>query len=188
MISEIHNIFKIRRQQIFFLDDPNDINTVSTMVNIKLTEVTFDNVEHVTDFRSKEHAAKFYGFLEEGQYGIYAWIDSQVVGHAWAEVCRKCRCRVSGYMDISQNEAFIHYCNVSKSYRGKNIYPAMLAVLCQKLFSKVKIQRVLIDTEVNNKASLRGIAKVGFKPLGEGIYIQVRGRLIYKYEHFKYSK
>ena len=92
---------------------------------------------------------------------------------------------MNGYIKISQNEALIHYCNVSESHRGKNIYPAMLAALCQRLFSEVKVRRVLIDTEVDNKASLRGIANVGFKPLGKGTYIQFRGWLIYKNEQLK---
>lgn len=180
-----HHMFKVRRQQVFFLANPKDINAISVVADIKFMEITFDNVEHVTDFRCEEHAAAFLRFLEEGQYGIYAWIDSKVVGHAWAKVSKKRRCKVNGYIKISQNEALIHYCNVSKSHRGKNIYPAMLAALCLRLFSEVKVRCVLIDTEVDNKAALRGIAKVGFKPLGKGTYIQFGGRLIYK--SFKYS-
>jgi RimJ/RimL family protein N-acetyltransferase len=136
MLSKIRNMFKLRRQQVFFLDTPNDINAVSVVADFKLSEITFDNVEHVKDFRSEEHAA-------------------------------------------------IHYCNVSESHRGKNIYPTMLAALCQRLFSEVKVRRVLIDTEDDNKAALQGIAKVGFKPLGKGTYIQFGGRLIYKYEQLK---
>lgn len=175
-------MFKIRRQQVFFFDNPNDINVITAMTDIKLTEITFDNVEHIMDFRiEKEHAATFRKFLEEGQYGIYAWIDSKVVGHAWAKVCEKRYCKVNGYIKISQNEALVHYCNVSKSYRGKNIFPVMLSAISQKLFSEMEVRRVLIDTEVDNKASLRGIAKVGFKPLGMCIYVQFIGRLIYKY-------
>ncbi len=188
MLSKIRNMFKLRRQQVFFLDTSNDINPISVAADIKLSEITFDNVEHVKDFRSEEHVATFLRFLEEGQYGIYAWIDSKVVGHAWAKVCKKHYCKVNGYIKISQNEALIHYCNVSESHRGKNIYPAMLAALCQRLFSEAKVRRVLIDTEVDNKASLRGIAKVGFKPLGKGTYIQFGGQLIYKHERFNPCK
>ena len=178
-------LFKVRRQQIFFFDNPNDIKDIAAMADIKLTEVTFDNVKHVMDFRSEEQVTNFLKLLKEGQYGIYAWIDSKVVGHAWAKVCKKRSCRVNGYMDISRDEALIHYCNVSKSYRRENIYPAMLATLCQRLFPEAKVLRVLIDTEVDNKASLRGIAKVGFKSLGKGTYIQFGGKLIYRYEQLK---
>jgi hypothetical protein len=39
--------------------------------------------------------------------------------------------------------------------------------------------------DLDNRDSLRGIAKVGFKPLGKGTYIQFGGRLIYKYEQLK---
>lgn len=187
MLLKVLHMFKIMRKQIFFLDNLNAINVVVVKKDIELTEITFDNVEHVTDFRSEEYAVAFGRCLEEGQYGIYAWIDSKVVGHALASVCRKYHCLINGYMKIYRDEALIRVCNVKESQRGNNIYPAMLAALCQRLFSKAKVRRVLIDTEVDNKASLRGIAKVGFKPLGKGTYIQFLGKLIYKYEQLKPS-
>lgn len=186
MFKKIINIVKIRRQKIFFIDNPNDISTILLNANIRLTNISYDNVEHIKDFRSDKHITTFSKFLEDGQYGIYAWIDSKVVGHAWAKVCTKDSDKVNGYMDIFRDEALIHFCRVSENYRGKNIFPAMLETLCLRLFSEAKIWRVLIDTEVDNTASLRGINKVGFKPLGKGTYVQFRGRLIHKSENLKY--
>ncbi len=185
MLKKISNLLKIRRQQIFVIDNTNELNKIFLKGDIRLNEITFDNVDHIKDFRSEKHIARFRRFLEEDQYGIYACIESKVVGHAWAKICKKRSCRVNGYMGISQDEALIHYCNVSKSHRRRNIYPAMVATLCQRLFSELKVRRVLIDTEVDNKASLRGIAKVGFKTLRRGTYIQFIGQLIYKNEQLK---
>jgi len=171
----------VRHQRIFYLDDANDIVSVDAKVGIDIQEVTFANVESITDFRTREHVATFRRYLEEGQYGIYAWLDSKVVGHAWATVCKSSHCRVNGYMDIYQGEAFIHYCSVSKNQRGQGIYPSMLVALCQRLFSQAKVKRVLIDAEIDNIASLHGIAKVGFKPLGTGTYVQFREYLLFKH-------
>lgn len=56
----------------------------------------------------------------------------------------------------------------------------MLAFLCNRLFDKAGVKRILIDTEINNYPSLKGISKVGFKPLGTGTYIQLLGKLIFK--------
>lgn len=184
MISIIKRVFKIRRQKVFFLTNPNDINAVTAKKKINLIDVTFDNVDFVKVLRSEAQVKVFYSFLEEGQYGVYAKLNDKVIGYAWAKVCRKDFCRVNSYMDISKDEALIHYCNVSKYYRGNNIYPAMLVTLCHRLFYEAKVKRIIIDTEMNNHSSLRGIAKVGFKLLGMGIYFQFRRRLLFK--HFKY--
>ena len=174
-------MFKVRRQRVFYISNPNNVTTVDTKAAIAITEVTFDNVGRVVDFRSEGYARAFHRFLEEGQYGVYAWLESKVVGHAWAKICGSCHCRVNGYMDIRQNEALIHFCNVREDQRGQNIYPAMLAILCQRLFAEANVSRVLIDTELDNKASLRGIVKAGFNPLGTGLYVQFLGHLIFKH-------
>ena len=173
-------MINVRRQNIFFASGLDAVIPVVPKTGVNITEITCDNIECVADFRSEKYVGTFYRFLEQGQYGVYAWLNSKVVGHAWAKVCRDQSCRVNGYLDICRNEALIHFCNVKADQRGNNIYPAMLAVLCQRLFVEADVSRVLIDTEVKNQASLRGIAKVGFKPLGTGFYIQFRGRLIFK--------
>jgi len=180
-ISRIQRMFKVRHQRIFYLDNVNDIISVNAKVEIDIQEVTFENVESVTDFRTREHVATFRRYLEQGQYGIYAWLDSKVVGHAWAKACVWQRCRVNRYMDIHQGEALIHYCNVSEEQRGENVYPAMLVRLCQKLFCEANVTKVIIDTSPNNKASLQGILKVGFKPVGLGLYVQFGRWLLFEH-------
>ena len=181
MISRIKQIFRIRRQKVFNLTSPDDINVVTAKKNIDFIDVTFDNVDIVKEFRGEAQVKAFREFLQEGQYGVYADFNGKVIGHAWAKVCRKHFCRVNGYIDISKDEALIHYCNVSECQRGNNIYPTMLIALCRRLFYEARVSRVIIDTAVDNYASLRGIAKVGFKPLVMGTYFQFRGRLLFKY-------
>jgi RimJ/RimL family protein N-acetyltransferase len=181
MISRIRRVLRVRRQRVFYLCDPDDIVAVNAKAAIiDITEVTLDNIDRVADFRSERYVGTFRRLLEGGQYGVYAWRDLKVVGHAWAKVCRGCHCRVNGYMDIRQNEALIHFCSVSQDQRGRNIYPAMLGALCQRLFTEASVSRVFIDTDINNQASLRGIGKVGFRPLGTGLYILLLGHLVFK--------
>ena len=183
MLKKINNRLKVRRQKIYFIDDINELRDIYLNDDVRFSDITFDNVEHIKDFRSEKLITTFSEFLEDGQYGIYACMDSKVVGHAWAKVCTTQNTKVNGYINIFQNEALIHFCNVCEKHRGQNIYPAMLKILCQRLFSEAKILRVLIDTEMDNKSSLRGIRKVGFKSLGIGVYVQLLGRLIYKHDN-----
>jgi hypothetical protein len=163
------------------MSNPKEIINVSAELLTSFTEVTLDNVTHVEDFRNREFSILFRSFLKDGQIGLYAWINNSVVGHAWAIICRGSHYCANGYMDIYNTEAFIYFCNVSEKYRGLNIYPTMLSIICHKLFSQGKVSRIIIDTEYNNSTSQHGIAKVGFKLGGRGTYIQINQRLIIKY-------
>ena len=180
-LLRIGKTFGVRSQRIFYLTATDDLNVVAAKKEIDLVVVTFDNVDRVNEFRDDVQSKMFREYLKEGQHGVYAKFDGKVIGHAWAKVCRKNRCRVNGYIDIAENQALIHCCNVSACYRGNNMYPAMLVSLCHRLFCEAQVSRVIIDTEIDNYASLRGIAKVGFKPLALGIYFQFHGRLLFEY-------
>jgi len=184
--SIVSRLFKIRHQYIFYINNFEKINEIVPKINVKFEEIGFDNIEGVIKFRDWKYVKTFKRFLELGHYGIYAFVDSKAVAHLWSIICRTVHCRINGYMDIYQNEAFIHFCYVKEKYRGKNIYPTMLKILCQKLFSDFKIKRIWIDTETYNIASFKGIEKVGFKPYGKGFYFQFCGHLIFKF--FKKTK
>ena len=171
---------RVRRQIIFYLQTPVQTVAINVQAVITITEITPENVNYVQTFRNAETARVFFQFLNEDQLGVYAWLDSRVVGHAWAKVCRNTQYRANGYLDICQNEALIHYCYVDENHRGKNIYPAMLIALCENLHFSRGVARILIDTEVDNIASIRGIQKAGFTLLGTGTYVQFVGHLIWK--------
>lgn len=172
-------MFRIRRHRIFILESPNDMIAIPAKTNIDISAVTLENVARAMDFRSESFVYTFRSWLEDDGYGVYAWHRSKVVGHVWAKVCRKRKCRVLGYMDVSQNEAFIIYGNVCQKHRGKRIYIAMLVDLCWRLFTEAKVSKIIADTEIDNSASLRAFRKIGFKEIGTGTYISFRGRLIY---------
>jgi RimJ/RimL family protein N-acetyltransferase len=116
--------------------------------------------------------------LSDGQLGVYAWRSAEVVGHAWAVLCRAGRMRANGYFALTEREALIHYCFVSPVHRGVAIYPLMLQTLSRLLFASHGIHRVLVDSECTNLPSLRGIAKAGFQPVATGTYVMFGGRLL----------
>ncbi len=173
-------IIRVRKQLIFHMNDINDLTEIKAINGLEIRPITPENVESVRDFRDEMYVQKFRMLLKNSQIGVYAWLNSKVVGHAWAKVCTHGKCRLNGYFDLSANETAIHTCNVKSELRGKNIYPAMLSALCRHLLCEVSVSRVLIDTAEDNAASLRGIAKVGFwAPKGLGVYIQVFGHLVH---------
>ena len=54
----------------------------------------------------------------------------------------------------------------------------MLRELALLLFTSTAIHRVLVDSEIANTPSLRGIAKAGFRPLASATYVQVGSCLL----------
>jgi len=176
-LSRVRHIVKVRRQELFELAAPGSIVHVTAKMHISIECVSYDNVGYAADFRDDTVVRRFRCFLDEGQWGVYATADSKVVGHAWAIVCRGRSRMANHYMKLQSGECLIHFCSVEPSCRGKNIYPAMLVALCRRLFEEAGVQRIVIDTEVDNVPALQSIRKVGFSPLGRRVYLQL-GRLL----------
>jgi len=176
--DRLRGCFKLRRQRAFACPAPDELPEVDAAIPIALEPVTPENVDRVTDFRTRAEAAGFRAFLDRGQVGLFAVHDGRVIGHAWAVVCRGGRCLANGYFRLRAGEALIHFCRVGDSWRGKRVYPAMLAALAKRLLADEGVRRVLVDSEAANAASLRGIARAGFREIGRGTYVQVFGRLV----------
>ncbi|MHC4075434.1 MAG: hypothetical protein ACYSRZ_03350 [Planctomycetota bacterium] len=85
---------------------------------VRITNVDWNNVDDVKDFRAQKTVDTFHGYMEENRIGVYAWVDSQVVGHAWAVVCDGKSFKANGYFKLHNNQALIHFCNVKESCRG----------------------------------------------------------------------
>ena len=178
LFRRIRRCFKFRRQRIYVLDDPADLLPVSPKVPVRICEVNRDNVVAVSAFRGETVAQSFRGMLEQGQVGVNAVADSQVIGHAWA-IVRTTRCQLAnGYLRLRDRQALVHFCNVREDYRGNLIYPAMVVDLTKRLFDCMHMSRVMIDTEVRNEAAIRGIQRTGFRPIGRALFVQFRGRRI----------
>lgn len=175
-----NRIIRIRNQNLFEILSPDDIKSVTPKGHVELKTVDSTNVLRAKDFRTQQTLNSFLKFLQNGDWGIYACVEGKVVGHAWAVVnSGQSSKRIDGYMDVNQNEAFIHYCNVSEEYRGKNIFPLMISELSKQLFYKNNLRKILIDSNIKNQASMRGIEKAGFKFLRRKIFIQILNKLLY---------
>ena len=60
------------------------------------------------------------------------------------------------------NAVFIGPCYTSESERGKGLYPYVLERICRFMRENHKKKRVYINTNINNKSSIRRIKKAGF--------------------------
>ncbi|MFH1370570.1 MAG: GNAT family N-acetyltransferase [Planctomycetota bacterium] len=179
-IRKISGLFRIRRREVFVCGRLEELHEKRPKIPITIQDASYDNVHRVTDFRNEKVEESFRRFLYQGQIGVYAISDSKAVGHAWAIICPKKRQMANGYFQLHKREALIHFCNTEPSCRGQGIYQAMLFALCKRLLEEAKVKSVFIDTDLGNMPSVRGIQKVGFKPVGRYFYFLFRNTLIYK--------
>lgn len=182
MISNFFKLFiLIRNQKIYEIKSFEEIKSITSKIDLEIKKVDFNNVYQATDFRQQKMVFIFENFLEKGDIGVFAFVNGKVVGHAWAVLnADQPSKRIDGYMDINRDECFIHYCNVSEEYRGKNIYPQMLSWLCKELVLVKKMKKIIIDCDISNVASLRGIEKIGFVFKTQKLFIRVFKKIVLK--------
>jgi ribosomal protein S18 acetylase RimI-like enzyme len=135
-------------------------------VDAPVTIVPVD-AARVADARTMDSDARieeFRAFLKRGDRGFYAYRDHQVVNRAWVMVGPGSCDLWHGYgrLVIPAGSAYVHYCETAATARGLGIYPAVLAHVARAL-KEESIRTVRISTTENNLASLRGIARAGYR-------------------------
>ncbi|MCW4385038.1 GNAT family N-acetyltransferase [Salinibacterium sp. SYSU T00001] len=143
-------------------DAPEKVTT--SLRGVELSPITPGNSECVQDFRGPAVARRFANMADSGQIGLYARINGRVVGHGWVTAPSDRRRRVNGYFDLEPHEALIHFCAVDPEYRGHRIFGLLLHELARVARSKDLNAKVLVDTESENSASIKGIEAAGFNP------------------------
>lgn len=73
---------------------------------------------------------------------------------------------------ICRNSIYIYDCWTEPNYRGRTIYPFMLQYICN-YFKKDKLS-AFMDIWSNNKSSIRGAKRAGFKKISSVIIIKIQ--------------
>jgi RimJ/RimL family protein N-acetyltransferase len=72
-------------------------------------------------------------------------------------------------------------CWTDPEFRGMGLYPNMLHRITGDL--RGKVERLMIFAEADNEASLKGISKAGFLPVGQGKKVGLMGRYVIDDDH-----
>lgn len=179
LLERIKSKIVIRKKVVYECTNIESLNLPKIREACKIVMIDDENVSRIMEFRGEKVLETFKKHLKERQNGVYAIKNSKAIGHAWAIVCEQNTFLVNNYFKLHNNEALIHYCNVQKAYRGKNVFSCMLHKLCEYLLNDLNIEKIFIDADINNKASIRGIEKVGFSFVSSNIYFNIWGKLIF---------
>ncbi|MBN1764018.1 MAG: GNAT family N-acetyltransferase [Sedimentisphaerales bacterium] len=93
-------------------------------------------------------------------------LDGKLAGICWSCSRKK---RSDYFVPLEESDATILSCFVLPVFRGRKIYPSMLETMVNTLLSRDQICNVYIDCKSWNTASIRGIQKAGFIPVGKAV-------------------
>lgn len=97
------------------------------------------------------HGDVFFGWMVEGRVVSFGWVTY--------------RNRVVGSVRLAEapGRAFLYNFHTLEAYRGRGLYPALLLAM-RSILGRESMNEFIIDVNVRNSASARGIEKAGFTP------------------------
>ncbi len=128
----------------------------------KIVQANYNNLVDILTFQNSRYIKIFKQFLDSGDKGYFAYLDSKCVHRSWIQFGEK-EISLAPLIKrkIKQSEAYIHYCETAPEARGKNIYPDVLSRIINDF--KDKYKNIYISTNIKNLTSRRGIEKAGFR-------------------------
>lgn len=104
--------------------------------------------------------------FEKGRRCYVGWLDDKIVTYGWVTFDTEHIGELGLSIRMQANEAYIWDCATLPAYRGLRLYPALLVYILNALSSE-NFQRIWIGTDLDNVASQKGVALVGFQPVVE---------------------
>lgn len=104
--------------------------------------------------------------LSMGKHCYIARVEGKLVAYGWITFDKEHIGELGLSARLNEGEAYIWDCATLAAYRGKRLYPALLAYMFDEL-QRVGIRRVWIGTDADNLPSQSGVALVGCQPVVE---------------------
>jgi RimJ/RimL family protein N-acetyltransferase len=106
------------------------------------------------------HGDEFFGWLVEGEVVSFGWVTY--------------RDRTIGPVRLTEapGRAFLYNFHTQDGYRGRGLYPALLLAMRCSL-GREQVTELVIDVNLHNTASIRGIEKAGFVPVANITYFTI---------------
>lgn len=132
--------------------------------NLRIEEVTLDNLYDALIYEPKEKVDKFYEFLNEGNIGYYAYYKELFAHRSWASIGPQ---KVMRWFDraslyLTKGEAYFYWGETVPEFRGLGITPLVLKAMITDLNTNYNITQFHVTTTKENEPSQKGLEKAGF--------------------------
>ncbi|WP_370584414.1 GNAT family N-acetyltransferase [Ornithinimicrobium cryptoxanthini] len=170
-------LFAVRKQAIYGW--PGGAPQGRPLADVQFERITRSNLLRVGEARADPPTAAFAAAVKStADIGLFAMKGGRVVGHGWVRKIPGPRRTRPEHIRVPETSCLIRNCYVSLDCRGQGVYRALLVQLALAAASEWPERWILIDTEVSNMASRRGIVGAGFEPVGMVRALQICGRFI----------
>jgi GNAT superfamily N-acetyltransferase len=102
--------------------------------------------------------------FEQGKRCYAGFHDDEIVTYGWVTFDEEAIGELGLTARMRKGECYIWDCGTPPAYRGKRLYPALLAHILTELAAE-GIKRAWLGTDADNIPSQKGVALVGFQPI-----------------------
>lgn len=174
-------LFEIRRYYFYKVNKPSKFIFFNNKLDVRI--VSLENYRDICNY-SHKLSPVFLSFLQQGNKGLYGYIDGKLVAYAWSILNKGEKTkRVRGFFPLKGNAACVHYCRVFDKYQGMKIYQTMLSHLYCDLYGEV--DAIFLDTEITNIPAQRAIEKSWGEKQGKLVSVVILGKTVITFKCLK---
>jgi ribosomal protein S18 acetylase RimI-like enzyme len=110
--------------------------------------------------------------LAAGRRCFAARIEDRIVAYGWVSQSDECIGELEREIQLPAGEAYMWDCVTLPAYRRQRLYSALLSHILVRLHDE-SVQRAWIGSSLDNRASIRGFANAGFRPVVSLVYARL---------------
>lgn len=151
---------------LFKLDEPANAGAFSVTPAIPVTfrRISPENIPSLAQVMRMEDPSPIIRRFDQGKHCYAAFHGDEIVTYGWVTFDEEGIGELGLTARMRKGECYIWDCGTPPAYRGKRLYPALLAHILTELPAE-GISRAWLGTDADNIPSQKGVALVGFQPI-----------------------
>jgi hypothetical protein len=157
----------IQYMHCFRLNSRRESGELAALITFEMlrdiSELTARDKAAIAEHSGEEHLRHYEAaFLRGDRCAIARWNGNELACECWIS-------KQSNYFLAPREDSWlIERCLTVPNYRGRGLYPLTLCFACNELCSRgARPEKIFIECNAFNSASLQGIAKAGFDLAGK---------------------
>jgi GNAT superfamily N-acetyltransferase len=181
LTKKLQEIFWIRITFNHIISGLHDFKIFEPRIKCSFIPITMNNFHRVGDFREDERVSQYKNKLVQKEIGYFVEYNGQMISSIWATINKaEVSNVVRNYIRLMPNEGLIHDIVTGKQYRGMGVGSFMVSRIALILLKEYGLNRIIIDVNIKNRASLRMMNKVGLRIDHKMLYVTAFGRLVFQ--------
>jgi RimJ/RimL family protein N-acetyltransferase len=179
LTSKLQRVCWVYLTKNFIITSMAEVTPSEPTAKCLFVPITLDNCFRVAEYREAARVAEYRAKLTRGEIGFFAECEGRMIASIWATVNRTAApAVVRAHIRLAPGEALVHDIVTGKNFRGMGVGPFMVGRLARTLLNNYRVDRIVIDVNSRNNASLRMMDKAGLKMKKQMLYVSVFSKLV----------